>query len=181
MKLERLASYRTSTAPVDVTVVGNMVIVADLMKSVCIVEYIKGTDGAGDKLQEIGRHFQTVWSTAVASVGDDTLLVSEAQGNLIVLSRNTNGVTEEDQHRLIPTSEICLGEMVNRIRTIQIPQLASVAVTPRAFMGTVCSDVSPFAMVLYNSNCMHVLTLYPRSRDLFTSSHSSTPITKTSS
>ncbi|KAJ5388796.1 hypothetical protein N7509_011337 [Penicillium cosmopolitanum] len=147
MKLERLASYRTSTAPVDVTVVGNMIMVADLMKSVCIVEYIKGANGVGDKLNEIGRHYQTVWSTAVASVGDDTLLVSEAQGNLIVLSRNTNGVTEQDKHRLVPTSEICLGEMVNRIRPIQIPQLASVAVTPRAFMGTVEGSIYLFALI----------------------------------
>lgn len=163
MKLERLTSYRTSTAPVDVTVVGNMIMVADLMKSVCIVEYIKGADGAGDKLSEIGRHYQTVWSTAVASVGDDTLLVSEAQGNLIVLSRNTNGVTEQDKHRLVPTSEICLGEMVNRIRTIQIPQIASVAVTPRAFMGTVC----PAALYPLTK---HMLTSHLRSRAPSTSS-----------
>lgn len=137
-KLEKLASYRTSTAPVDVTVVDDMIMVADLMKSVCIVKYVRGAGGVKDELKEIGRHYQTVWSTAVASVGDNTLLVSEAQGNLIVLSRNENGVTDQDKHRLIPTSEISLGEMVNRIRPIHIPQLASVTVTPRAFLATVC-------------------------------------------
>lgn len=140
-KLEKLASYRTSTAPVDVTVVDDMIMVADLMKSVCIVKYVRGADGVKDELKEIGRHYQTVWSTAVASVGDNTLLVSEAQGNLIVLSRNENGVTDQDKHRLIPTSEISLGEMVNRIRPIHIPQLASVTVTPRAFLATVCSPI----------------------------------------
>lgn len=116
-----------------------MIVVADLMKSVCIVKYVPGEDGVKDELKEIGRHYQTVWSTAVACVDQDTFLLSEAEGNLIVLSRNTNGVTDQDKHRLIPTSEIALGEMVNRIRPIHIPQLASVTVTPRAFMATVCT------------------------------------------
>ncbi|KAJ5690806.1 hypothetical protein N7462_005198 [Penicillium macrosclerotiorum] len=147
MKIEKLASYRTSTAPIDVTVVGDLIVVADLMKSVCIVRYVQGKDGVNDSLEEIGRHYQTVWSTAVASVSDDTLLLSEAEGNLIVLSRNTNGVTEQDRHRLVPTSEISLGEMVNRIRPIYIQQLASLTVTPRAFVATVEGSIFLFALI----------------------------------
>ena len=114
------------------------------MKSVCILKYINGSSDKNDilkhELQEIGRHYQTVWTTAVASVDENTLLVSEAQGNLIVLSRNTNGVTDQDKHRLVSTSEIALGEMVNRIRPIHIPQLVSVTVTPKAFLATVCGQ-----------------------------------------
>lgn len=140
MKFEKLATYRTSTAPVDLTVVGNVIVVADLMKSVCLVKFVPGKDGTQDKLEEIGRHYQTVWSTSVASIDENTLLLAEAQGNVIVLSRNVQGVTDQDKHRLIPTSEIALGEMVNRIRPIQIPQLTSVTVTPRAFMATVCAS-----------------------------------------
>ncbi|KAJ5239057.1 hypothetical protein N7468_003676 [Penicillium chermesinum] len=143
MNIEKLATYRTSTAPVDLTVVDDVIVVADLMKSVCLVKFVPGKDGTQDKLEEIGRHYQTVWSTAVASLDENTLLLSEAQGNVIVLSRNTQGVTDQDKRRLIPTSEICLGEMVNRIRPIQIPQLATVTVTPRAFMATVRSSKSP--------------------------------------
>lgn len=137
IKLEKLATYRTSTAPIDVTVVGNMIAVADLMKSLCLIRYDQGKSGEPDQLVEVGRHYQTVWSTAVASVGDETFLLGDAEGNLVVLSRNMNGVTPQDQHRLVPTSEISLGEMVNRIRPVNIPNLASVAVTPRAFMATV--------------------------------------------
>ncbi|KAJ5559128.1 hypothetical protein N7535_009008 [Penicillium sp. DV-2018c] len=147
MKLEKLASYRTSTAPVDVTVVDNMIAVADLMKSVCLVKYTPGEAGEAAKLTEVGRHYQTVWSTAVTCVGDETFLQSDAEGNLIVLSRNMNGVTAQDKHRLIPTSEISLGEMVNRIRPISIPQLASVTVTPRAFMATVEGSLFLFAVI----------------------------------
>lgn len=138
MKLEKVASYRTSTAPVDVTVSGNLIAVSDLMKSVSIVEYKEGEDGLPDALTEVARHFQTVWGTGVACIADDTFLESDAEGNLIVLRRNVNGVTEDDRRRLEVTSEISLGEMVNRIRSVNIQQLASVTVTPRAFLGTVC-------------------------------------------
>ncbi|KAJ5647867.1 hypothetical protein N7490_004239 [Penicillium lividum] len=147
MQIEKVASYRTSTAPVDLTVVNNMIIVADLMKSVCIVEYSPGVAGAQDQLVEVARHYQTVWSTAVASIDDDMLLVGETQGNLIVLSRNANGVTDQDKKRLMPTSEIALGEMVNRIRPINIPQLSTVMVTPRAFMATVEGSIYLFALI----------------------------------
>ncbi|KAJ5431508.1 hypothetical protein N7445_009240 [Penicillium cf. griseofulvum] len=147
MKLEKLAAYRTSTAPVDVTVVDNLIAVADLMKSLCLVKYTPGHAGEPAKLTEVGRHYQTVWSTAIACIGDETFLQSDAEGNLIVLTRNMNGVTAQDKHRLIPTSEISLGEMVNRIRPVNIAQLASVTVTPRAFMATVEGSIFLFAVI----------------------------------
>lgn len=148
MKLEKLASYRTSTAPVDVAVTGDMVVVADLMKSVCVAKYKEGEEGLPDSLTEVSRHFQTVWSTGVASVGENMFLESDAEGNLIVLSRNVNGATEDDQRRLEVTSEISLGEMVNRIRPVNIQQLASVTVTPRAFLGTVCYTLMGNSMLI---------------------------------
>ncbi|CAG8178776.1 unnamed protein product [Penicillium olsonii] len=147
MKLEKLASYRTSTAPVDIIVVGNMIAVADLMKSLSLIRYDQGKNGEPDSLSEVGRHYQTVWSTAVASLDDETFLLSDAEGNLIVLSSNKEGVTTQDKHRLVATSEISLGQMVNRIRPVDIPHLASVAVTPRAFMGTVEGSIYLFAEI----------------------------------
>lgn len=141
MKLEKLASYRTSTAPVDVTVTGDLVAVSDLMKSVSIVQYKEGQNGLPGSMTEVCRHFQTVWGTGVAYIAEDTFLESDAEGNLVVLRRNVNGVTDDDKRRLEVTSEISLGEMVNRIRPVNIQQLASVTVTPRAFLGTVCSSI----------------------------------------
>ncbi|KAF9885890.1 hypothetical protein FE257_012270 [Aspergillus nanangensis] len=129
MKLEKLASYRTSTAPVDLTVTDNVVVVSDLMKS------------------EVARHFQTVWATGVACIGQDTYLESDAEGNLIVLRRNLSGVEEDDKRRLEVTGEISLGEMVNRIRPVNIQQLASVTVTPRAFLGTVEGSIYLYAII----------------------------------
>jgi DNA damage-binding protein 1 len=137
LQLQRLASYRTSTAPVDITVTRNVIAIADLMKSVCVVEYHEGENGAPDKLVEVARHFQTVWATGVTSVAPDTYLESDAEGNLIVLRRNRSGVEEDDRRRLEVTGEICLNEMVNRIRPVNIQQLPSATVVPRAFLATV--------------------------------------------
>lgn len=152
MKLEKLASYRTSTAPVDVTVTDNVIVVSDLMKSVCLVEYQQGQDGLPDSLKEVARHFQTVWATGVACIAPHTYLESDAEGNLIILRRNLSGVEEDDKRRLEVTGEISLGEMVNRIRPVNIQQLASVTVTPRAFLGTV-----GHSLMLWNSSVLNLL------------------------
>ncbi|KAL4736226.1 mono-functional DNA-alkylating methyl methanesulfonate N-term-domain-containing protein [Aspergillus similis] len=147
LHLQRLASYRTSTAPVDITVTGNVIAVADLMKSVCIVEYHEGENGATDKLVEVARHYQTVWATGVTSVAPDTYLESDAEGNLIVLRRNRSGVEEDDRRRLEVTGEICLNEMVNRIRPVNIQQLPSATVVPRAFLATVDGSIYLYAAI----------------------------------
>ncbi|KAL3433688.1 mono-functional DNA-alkylating methyl methanesulfonate N-term-domain-containing protein [Aspergillus tetrazonus] len=147
LQLQRLASYRTSTAPVDITVTGNVIAIADLMKSVCIVEYHEGENGAPDKLVEVARHFQTVWATGVTSVAPDTYLESDAEGNLIALRRNRSGVEEDDRRRLEVTGEICLNEMVNRIRPVNIQQLPSATVVPRAFLATVEGSIYLYAII----------------------------------
>ncbi|KAL1867769.1 hypothetical protein Plec18167_008513 [Paecilomyces lecythidis] len=147
VRLEKAATYRTSTAPVDISVTGNLIAVSDLMKSVSIVEYKEGANGLPDSLKEVARHFQTVWATAVANVEENTFLESDAEGNLVVLRRNVNGVTDDDKRRLEVTSEVSLGEMVNRIRPVNIPHLASVTVTPKAFLATVEGSIYLFALI----------------------------------
>lgn len=137
--LVKRATYRTSTAPIDIAVTENMIAIADLMKSISIVEYKPGEDGLPDTLDEVARHFQTVWGTAVAHVDEDTFLESDAEGNLMVLHQNRNGVTKEDQRRLEVTGEMQLGEMVNRMRRVNIPVSPDAVVIPRAFLATVCS------------------------------------------
>lgn len=135
--LVKKASYRTSTVPIDLLVTDNLIAVADMMKSVSIVEYKAGADGLPDALDEIARHYQTTWATAVAPVANETYLESDAEGNLMVLHQNTHGVTEDDRRRLEVTSEMLLGEIVNRIRRIDVPMSPDAVVIPRAFLGTV--------------------------------------------
>jgi DNA damage-binding protein 1 len=144
--------YRTSTAPVDVSVTGNLIAVADLMKSISIVESSRNAQFQ-DEAKEIARHFSTVWTTALGDIGDNQWLVSDAEGNLIVLRRNVSGVTSDDKRRLEVTSEMLLGEMVNRIRPVNIPQTSTVAVTPKAFLGTVCPAQSFFILHITDDSC----------------------------
>ena len=117
------------------------------MKSISIVEYIPGDSGEADKIKEVGRHFQTAWSTATAIVDNDTYLESDAEGNLMVLRQNVNGVTLDDRRRLEVTSEIRLGEMVNRIRPVSIPASTNAAVMPKAFMATAEGSLYLFGLI----------------------------------
>lgn len=135
--LKKLASYRTSTAPIDISVTGNRIAVCDLMKSVSIVEYTEGEAGEPDTMVEVARHFQTVWGTGVSEVDEHTFLESDAEGNLIVLRRNVHGITKDDCRRMEVTGEFLLGEMVNRIRPIQAHRSYKAIVWPSAFLGTV--------------------------------------------
>ncbi|KAI9732341.1 MAG: hypothetical protein M1834_001548 [Cirrosporium novae-zelandiae] len=147
--LEKVASYRTSTAPIDITVTGNLIAISDLMKSVSVVEYKRNEENAAEpeSLVEVARHYSTLWGTAIACVADDTWLEGDAEGNLIVLHRNINGLTEADRRRLDVTSDMLLGEMVNRIRPFHIPVIPGAAVIPRAFLATVEGSIYLFALI----------------------------------
>ena len=117
------------------------------MKSLSLVEYKPGRSGMPDTLTEIARHFETVWGTAVANVADNTYLESDAEGNLIVLQHEINGFSEEDRRRLRVTSEMLLGEMVNRIRPITITPTPGAIVIPRAFLATVDGSIYLFGLI----------------------------------
>lgn len=141
------AAYRTATAPIDITVTDNIIAVTDLMKSLSLVEYKKGKAGMPDTLTEVARHFESLWGTAVANVADNTYLESDAEGNLIVLQHDINGFSEEDRRRLRVTSELLLGEMVNRIRRIDVTPTPGATVIPRAFLATVEGSIYLFALI----------------------------------
>lgn len=142
--LRKVASYRTSTAPIDLAVEGNRIAIADLMKSVSVVEFSENT------LKELARHFQTAWGTAVALVDDHTFLEADAEGNLMVLSQDVSSEFAEDRRRLKITSEILLGEMVNRIKPIVLstPPNSDAIVVPKAFLATVEGSIYLFAIIV---------------------------------
>lgn len=135
--LKKIASYRPSTYPVDLAVHGNLVAVADLMKSMTLVEFTPAADGAPARLTEVSRHYQATWATAISHVDGPSWLEADAQGNLMVLRRNQAGVTFEDKRRMEITSEMNLGEMVNKIRKVTVEAGPNAVVVPRAFLGTV--------------------------------------------
>lgn len=112
-----------STIPIALSVTNNFIAVADVMKSVSVIEYKRGKDGEPDQLKEVARHFQVVWVTAMVALEDDTFLQSDTAGNLMVLHRDVNGVTEDDKRMLKVTSELKLGEMVNKIERSKLKQI----------------------------------------------------------
>ena len=110
------------------------------MKSVSVVTYGRPTSpGSSYSLVEVARHFATGWSTAVACVAEHTWLESDSDGNLIVLTQNVAGMSEDDRRRLEVTGEFRLGEMVNKIQVVDVDASPNAVVIPKAFLGTVSS------------------------------------------
>ncbi|PFH60375.1 hypothetical protein XA68_11077 [Ophiocordyceps unilateralis] len=135
--LHKLAAYRPATFPVDLDISGNMIGVVDLMQSLSLVEYMPPLDGAKARLEERARHYQPAWATSVCHLGDERWLEADAQGNVMVLRRNLEAATEQDRGRLEVTSEMNLGEQINRIRRLYVSPVESAIVCPKAFMGSV--------------------------------------------
>ncbi|CAK7198317.1 hypothetical protein SEUCBS139899_000977 [Sporothrix eucalyptigena] len=178
-KLKKIASFRVATYVIDLAVHGNYIAVGDLMKSTTIVEYIPASTGAksdekdGDKsaanyddddeeeekkkkvtpAQLVGRarYYQASWATAVCHIENETWLEADGDGNLSVLERNTEGVTEEDRRRMRATSEMNLGEMVNRMVPISLEANPSAMVHPKAFLATVEGAIYMFGTVADNA------------------------------
>jgi DNA damage-binding protein 1 len=139
--LEKLATYRTATCPISLDVSENIIVVGDMMKSVSLVEYIPGRGGMPDKLNEVSRHMEAIWTTSVAHIEEHSYLESDHYGNLLVLQRNVDGVTVEDRKRLDMTSEINLGEQVNKIVRFKVDTSATAMVIPKAFLATVSANL----------------------------------------
>jgi DNA damage-binding protein 1 len=151
LDLVKRATYRTATIPIAMTVHGREIAVADMMKSLSILEFRPKDEDAGvaaDELVEVARHYQLLWATAVARVDADTWLEADAEGNLVVLARNREGVTDDDKRHLQVVSEIRLGELVNTMRTVEVSASPSAVVVPKAFIATVSSFNRVEAMLI---------------------------------
>lgn len=131
---------------------GNQIAVADLIKSVSVLEYRPGAGDQNDELKEVARHVQVSWSMALAEVNENTYLQADAEGNLILLERDVSGVTEEDRRRLMLRGDMLLGEQVNRIRRIDMATVSDAPVVPRAFFATVRYTISHTTNTYANHN-----------------------------
>ena len=92
--------------------------VADLMKSVSLLSFYK-VEGKHWHLEEIARHYASMWGSRVSSVGNNEWLAADMEGNLVILHSNVDGVTEDDRKRLEVTSELRLGEVISTIKPIR--------------------------------------------------------------
>ena len=139
--LQKLAAYRPASFPVDLDISGNMIGVVDLMQSLTLIEFIPSIDGSRSKLEERARHYQPGWATSVCHLEGENWLETDAQGNIIVLRRNPEAPTEQDQSRLEITSEINIGEQINRIRKLHVATSENAVVSPKAFLGSVSTYI----------------------------------------
>jgi DNA damage-binding protein 1 len=153
--LNKVATYRTSTMPMAIHISGSEIAVADLMKSVSILQYkpAKSSRLGKDSLLEIARHYQTLWGTAVTQVDHYSWLESDAEGNLVVLSQNIEGATPDDRRRLQVDAEFNLGELVNKMSGIDVEASANAPVIPKALLATVSSTSSPIFVSRMLANC----------------------------
>lgn len=118
------------------------------MKSVSLVQlYDPSVSGMPFALREIARHYDTAWGTAVANVAPNTYLEADAEGNLVVLAHDPEAFSEDEKRRLRVIGELHLGEMVNRIRRVDVQASASAIVVPRAFLGTVEGSIYLFGLI----------------------------------
>ncbi|KAI1095056.1 mono-functional DNA-alkylating methyl methanesulfonate N-term-domain-containing protein [Rostrohypoxylon terebratum] len=146
-ELHKITSFRPATYPMDIAIEGNIIAVADLMKSMTLLEFIPPTDAHGARLVEVARHYRSVWATAVCPIDQDLWLEADSHGNLLVLRRNLDGVTLEDKKRMEVTSEMNLGETVNRIQKVTVEASDTAIITPHAFIGTVDGGVYLFGLI----------------------------------
>ncbi|RMZ76327.1 hypothetical protein DV738_g4959, partial [Chaetothyriales sp. CBS 135597] len=142
LELRALGSYSVSSNPLSLAVTPAtattpaIVAVADLIKSLTIVQVQPSSKpGRAVELKEVSRHFASVWSSSCTAIGDNEWLLADMDGNLCVLRRNLDGVTDDDRKRLQTTGEFRLGEVVNKTVPIHVP--AGPIITPKAFLATV--------------------------------------------
>ncbi|CZT45510.1 related to UV-damaged DNA-binding protein [Rhynchosporium secalis] len=144
----KLATFRSATVPIDLSVSGNIIAVADMMQSVAIVEYVPGKGALPGKLVQVAKDYQAFWATAVTEIGENSWLEADHDGNLIVLDRNIDGPTLEDRKRMQVTSELNLGDQVNVIRRINIEPSPNAMIVPKAFLGTTEGSIYLYSTIL---------------------------------
>lgn len=156
--LHKIAQYRSSTCPQDLSVHGNLVGVADIMKSLTILEFTPRTEeGDPPRLMERARHVQEAWTTTVCHLEGDFWLQADAMGHIMVLKENKDAAAAQDRRQMELTNALNLGEQVNRIRPLDIPWNEDAIVHPRAFLGTVSAPRWPMVLP-----ALTFLTLGPR-------------------
>ena len=131
------AAYRPAAVPVELDTTDNMIGVADLMQSLSLVEFTPMEDGSRAMMLEKARHYESIWATSVCHLDGVRWLEADAQGNLLVLEQNLKAPTEQDRHKLEITSELNIGEQINRIRKLNVAMTEDSIVHPQAFLGSV--------------------------------------------
>jgi DNA damage-binding protein 1 len=109
-RLSELCTHQSNVMAYQIAVRNDTVLVGDLMKSVSLLKF----DATLGKLNEVGRDFNTNWTTAVAFLDDHTFLAAEDCGNLFLLSSDADNTVQSERKRLPVDGYFFSGAMVNR-------------------------------------------------------------------
>lgn len=120
--LRRLASYRTSTDPMSLSIQPatasrpTTIAVGDLVKSVAIITVSTPQENEDEewRIHELARHYATLWTSAVAAVGEQEWTVADMEGNIAMLRQNPDAYGDEKK-KLEVSGEMRLCEVVNKI------------------------------------------------------------------
>lgn len=108
------------------------------MKGPSLLQYVKGENGVSDRLEEVARIYQPLWTTAVEMWDKDTVISGDAEGNMSIWRRDMHGVTEEDRKRLQLVGDMRIGELINRIRKGEKTRLVSTSSPYSGSLITFC-------------------------------------------
>lgn len=103
-ELEQKCVHHGHIVALSLAVRGDFIIVADLLKSISVLNY------TNDTLEEVGRDFDTKWMTAVEALEDDVFIGAENNSNMFLLTKPSEG------NRLVQTGAFHVGDMINKFR-----------------------------------------------------------------
>ncbi|KAI5813292.1 mono-functional DNA-alkylating methyl methanesulfonate N-term-domain-containing protein [Pyronema omphalodes] len=111
--LTKLCSHRTHSSPIDLSISGNIISIADLMKGPHILQFHRLPS---PHLKELAHTYQTSWTTSLTAIDKHTVIAADADTNITMWQRDEEVLG--DRKRLRCIAEFRLGEMVNRFRNI---------------------------------------------------------------
>ncbi|KAH9257836.1 hypothetical protein BASA81_003855 [Batrachochytrium salamandrivorans] len=108
------ASFHGHTLCLNVRAFGDYIVVGDLVKSVSLLLY----DVKKNKLVEVSRALPPSWVTSLAVLEDTSFLISDTEGNLVVLRPDSGTVlppAEGEESVLMAAGDFYWGDFVNCI------------------------------------------------------------------
>jgi DNA damage-binding protein 1 len=112
-KLTPEASCHGSILVLQIKVMKDFILVADLMRSISLLTYNKETN----TIEELARDYDSNWMTALDAFSDEVFIGAESSYNLFTLVRNAKAVTDEERARLQSVGHMHIGAFINKFRS----------------------------------------------------------------
>lgn len=135
---------------VTVSARGSMIVCGDVMQSISV--WLVSNDPAkGETLELVARDSEPNWLAAVSVLDDETYLGAENSGNLFVLRRATDAVSDADRFALEAVGEYHVGDFVNALRAGSLVMAA-----PEVNNGAAAAAAASSAVVADDPNAIDV-------------------------